>query len=112
MGYRADSGKNDPMRTAAKVDTTQRSIVRALREAGVHVSLTPVGRGFPDAILSYRRFVCLGEFKSGSRGLNELQRKFRDEFQGPIIVTNNPEEAVSKFFTEYACSVLGKSLGP
>lgn len=99
------------MRTAAKVDTTQRSIVRALREAGIHVSLTPVGRGFPDAVLSYRGFVCLGEFKSGCRGLNELQRKFRDEFQGAVIVTNNPEEAVSKFFLEYACGVLGRALG-
>ena len=86
------------MRTAAKVDLTQRSIVRALREAGVHVSLTPVGGGFPDAVLSYRGFVCCAEFKTGRGKLNELQRKFRDEFQGTIIVTNDPEEAVRQFW--------------
>ena len=95
------------MRTAAKVDTTQRSIVRALREAGISVSVLREGRGIPDLLASYRGYVCCIECKTGNGKPNELQRKFRDSFQGAVIVTNNPEEAVSKFFLEYACGILG-----
>ena len=98
------------MRTAAKVDTTQRSIVRALREAGISVSVLREGRGIPDLLASYRGYVCCVECKTGRGQPNEQQRKFRDEFQGAVIVTNNPEEAVSKFFLEYGCAVLGRVL--
>ena len=98
------------MRTAAKTDLTQRSIVQALRDAGIGVCLTPVGGGFPDAVLHFGGFVCLAEFKSGRGKLNEMQRKFRESFQGPLIVARTGEEAVSKFFLERACALLGSVL--
>ena len=103
-------GLERAMRTAAKTDLTQRAIVQALRGAGIGVCLTPVGGGFPDAVLHFGGFVCLAEFKSGRGKLNEMQRKFRESFQGPLIVARTGEEAVSKFFTERACALLGSVL--
>ena len=86
------------MRTAAKVDTTQRSIVRALREAGISVFILREGRGIPDLLCSYRRHVCFIECKTGSGKLTKQQQDFQREFQGHVIVTNDPADAVDKFW--------------
>ena len=99
------------MRTAAKTDLTQRAIVSSLREASVSVHVLREGRGIPDLLCSFGGFVCLIECKTGRGELNEMQRKFRESFQGPVIVARTGEEAVSKFFTERACALLGAVLG-
>ena len=61
-------------------------------------------------LCGYSGFLCLIECKTGRGKLNEQQRKFREGFPGALIVTNNPEEAVSKFFLEYSCALLGRAL--
>lgn len=86
------------MRTAAKVDTTQRSIVRALRAEGIGVSILREGRGIPDLLCGYRGHLCLIECKTGSGKLNKQQLKFREECQGTVIVANSPEDAISQFW--------------
>lgn len=97
------------MRRASKVDQTHAEIGRSLREAGVVVhDCSMVGRGFPDFACSYRGYTALVECKTDFRDLNEPQRKFRDRWEGTMIVARSGEEAVAKFFQEYAASVLQK----
>lgn len=84
------------MRTAAKVDTTQRSIVRALREAGISVFVLREGRGIPDLLCCLGLHVCLVECKTGKGKLNKQQIAFREEFTGPLVVTNDPADAVQQ----------------
>lgn len=97
------------MRRAAKVDTTHGEIRDALRTAGVVVhDSSMVGRGFPDFVCSYRGYTALIECKTDCRDLNEPQRKFRDKWEGTMIVARSGEEAVQKFFQEYEASILKK----
>ncbi len=92
-----------------KTDTTHAEIRDALRAAGVFVrSLADVGRGMPDLLCGYRSWWCLVEAKTGKREPNELQRKFIDECQGPVIVASSGEEAVQKFFERWSASILQK----
>lgn len=97
------------MRRAAKVDTTHGEIRDALRKASVVVhDSSMVGRGFPDFVCSYRGYTALIECKTDCRDLNEPQRKFRDKWEGTMIVARSGEEAVQKFFQEYAASIPKK----
>ena len=97
------------MRRAAKIDTTHAEIRDALRKAGVSVySLADIGRGIPDLLCGYRSWWCLVEAKTGKREVNELQRKFIDQCQGPVIVVSSGEEAVAKFFERWSASILQK----
>ena len=97
------------MRRAAKVDTTHGEIRDALRKASVVVhDSSMVGRGFPDFVCSYRGYTALIECKTDCRDLNEPQRKFRDKWEGTMIVARSGEEAVQKFFQEYEASILKK----
>ena len=97
------------MRRAAKVDFTHSEIRDALRTSGVVVhDSSMVGRGFPDFVSSYRGHTALIECKSDWRDLKEPQRKFRDKWEGTMIVARTGEEAVQKFFQEYAASILKK----
>lgn len=95
------------MRRAAKVDTTHGEIRNALRKAGVSLfDSSSLGRGFPDLVCSYRGYTSLVECKTTTRDLNEPQRKFRDGWEGTVIVARSGPEAVEKFFQEYAVSLL------
>lgn len=97
------------MRRAAKVDKTHAEIRDALREAGVFVrSLAAHGDGLPDFLCGYRSWWCLVEAKTEKRDINELQRKFINECQGPVIVVRSGEEAVAKFFERWSASILQK----
>lgn len=92
---------------AKKVDTTHGAIRDALRKAGIRVfDCSATGRGFPDLACSYRGFVAFVEAKSGKHGLNEMQRDFIRDWEGPVIVTNDPEEAVAKFFHGYSAGLI------
>lgn len=83
---------------AAKVDDTHREIAGALVSAGCSVFGTQaLGRGIPDLVVGREGFTALVECKTGNRKLNELQRKFHDEWQGVVIVARSGEEAVQKF---------------
>lgn len=97
------------MRRAAKVDTTHGEIRDALRKAGASVyGATAIGGGFPDLVVGHRGFTCLVECKSEQRKLRDSQTDFAKSWQGVIIVARSGEEAVRKFFQEYAISVLKK----
>lgn len=95
------------MRRAAKTDTTHAEIRDALRQAGVSVySLAAVGRGLPDFLCGYRGWFCCVEAKTGQREVNEAQRKFINECQGPVIVANGGQDAKAKFFERWSASIL------
>ena len=89
------------MRRAAKIDANHEQVVSALRGAGARVlSLAAVGGGVPDLLVGYRfRFFAL-EVKDGSlppskRRLTPDQEEWHREWaEYPIVVVNNPEEAL------------------
>lgn len=79
---------------AKKVDETQAAIVSHLRGNSWSVLLThTVGGGAPDAFASRLGHTAALEFKTGKGDLNELQRKFRDEWQGAYFVVRSPDDA-------------------
>jgi hypothetical protein len=96
---------------AAKVDSTHREIVNALRAARVCVHGTAaVGRGFPDAVASLDGFTALVECKTGNGKLNAAQQRFHDEWQGAVIVARSGEEAVQKFMEAKVAALKQASL--
>ena len=85
------------MRRAAKVDETQSAIVAELRRCGWTVCLShAVGGGFPDAFASRLGHTCALEFKSGRKGLNELQREWHKRWQGAYFVVRSPNDAIKQ----------------
>ena len=81
-------------RRAAKTDETQSAIVAHLRGSGWSVLLShAVGGGAPDAFASRLGHTAALEFKTGKRGLNALQRAFRDRWQGAYFVVRSPADA-------------------
>ncbi len=87
------------MRRAAKVDANQAQIVSALRSSGCSVLLLhAVGGGCPDALAAYHGRMVLLEIKDGNkppsaRKLTKPQQKFHAEWNGPIAVVKNIDEA-------------------
>ena len=82
------------MRRAAKVDLAQAAIVSHLLENGWGVCLgNAIGGGAPDAFVSRLGHTAALEVKTGKRDLNELQRKFRDKWQGAYFVVRSPADA-------------------
>ena len=99
------------MRRAGKVDGTHKEIRGALRKAGVRVlGLGAYGNGVPDFAASHRGFTCLVEAKSARGKLTDAQKRLLSEWEGVVIVAKSGEEAVSKFFLEYSCALLGRVL--
>jgi len=81
------------MRTAAKVDTNQGDIVRALRKAGCNVlSLAAVGNGCPDLLACRAEQLHLLEIKDGDksasrRKLTPHQIQFHAAWPVHIVTT-------------------------
>lgn len=95
------------MRRAAKIDNTHAECVDALRAARCSVfSTAPLGRDFPDAVVSYRGFTALAEFKSPGGRLTGGQLEFAANWQGAVIVAYSGPEAVEKFFQAWAADRL------
>ena len=79
---------------AKKVDANHAAISARLRSIGWFVSdSSGVGRGYPDLTVSRLGHTALVEVKHGKGELNELQRKFRDKWQGAYFVVRSPEDA-------------------
>lgn len=83
------------MRYAAKVDTSQKAIVDALRAVGatVHFIGQPV-----DLIVGFRGTNFIFECKSGEKkrdDLTDIQIKFRDTWRGQFAVICSPAEALA-----------------
>lgn len=79
---------------AANVDTSQREIVRALRDIGASVQITSmVGKGFPDLVVGWRGRSFLLECKTGADKLNAMQRDWHATWAGHVAIVRTPEEA-------------------
>jgi len=74
------------MRRAAKIDTTHRPIVEALRSVGASViDLASVGHGCPDLLVGYRGDTWLIEVKGPKTKLSESQVKLHAAWRGKAI---------------------------
>jgi len=82
-------------RTAARVDGTQRAIVRALRQVGAAVlPLHMVGHGAPDALVARAGDMVLLEIKAGKGKLTPEQVAFHAAWPGRIVVVRTVSEAL------------------
>lgn len=87
------------MRRHATKDANHNDIARAFERVGASVIHTHAfGKGFPDMLVCYRRQVYLVEVKNpssayGRQGLNELQKRLRDE-GWPLCVVRTEDEAM------------------
>lgn len=91
------------MRRAAKIDSNQQAIVKALRAHGCDVmSLAAVGDGCPDLLVSrpyYPRYYYLMEIKDGAkppsaRELTPAQVRFHSKWGAPIHIVTSVDEAL------------------
>lgn len=81
------------MRHAARVDSNQKAIVQALRDAGAYVYII----GLPvDLLVGYKNRTILVEIKSSSKArLTSLQRDFFENWCGDGLArVDSPEAAL------------------
>lgn len=89
------------MRRAARTDSNQQEIVRALRSAGCSVQpIHQLGRGVPDLLVGFEGRNYLLELKNGSkvpskRRLTEDEQKWHEQWQGQVTIVNSVEEAIA-----------------
>lgn len=87
------------MRRAAKTDTAQAPIVKALRDMGASVEtrLARVGQGVPDLLVGWRGTNVLLETKTGERQcdrkLTADEQAWHDSWGGDVRIVSTPEEA-------------------
>lgn len=82
---------------AKKVDANHAAVRDHLRSRGWCVHDTAaVGRGFGDFVVSRLGHTAILEVKDGRGELNELQRRFRDGWQGAYFVVRSPEDAIKQ----------------
>lgn len=78
---------------AAKIDSTHKAIVEALRKAGAGVqSLAPVGKGCPDLLVSYRQRWHVIECKTLKGKLRQSQRDWMHEHGVNVVVLRSIED--------------------
>jgi Holliday junction resolvase len=85
----------------AKKDANHKELVVALEKMGVGVvDTSEKGGGFPDLICAVKFETLLVEIKNlktayGRRGLNDLQKKFAEEWTGgPVYVITSLDDCV------------------
>lgn len=85
------------MRRAAKTDGNHAATRDHLRSSGWSVHDTSaVHGGFGDLVVSRLGHTAIVEVKDGRGDLNELQRRFRDGWQGAYFVVRSPEDAIKQ----------------
>ena len=88
------------MRRAARRDSNEGDIIKAMREAGAYVKVIN-DEGLFDLLVSYRGKTLLIEIKDGSRPpsarrLTDAEQKFHDEWPGSdLYIVNSVEEALA-----------------
>lgn len=88
------------MRKRGRTDNNHAEVVKALRDASMQVlSLSTVGGGCPDLLVSWRGVNVLIEVKDGgktpgNRPLTRAQEEFHSTWAGPLYVVTSAEEAI------------------
>ncbi len=83
------------MRLAAKVDSNQAEIVKALREVGMSVlSLAPMGKGCPDLLVADDDSYFLIEVKGPKGELNPIQQEWIREWRGVVHICRTVDDAL------------------
>ena len=90
------------MRRAAKVDSNQPDIIKALRQVGARVQpIHAIGKGCPDLLVAYRDQWHVLELKDGAKVpskqvLTDDEERWHDEFgqQAPVHICNSVEAAL------------------
>ena len=98
------------MRRNARVDANQPEVVKYLRGLGWAVHHThQLGKGHPDLLVSRRvqglPWACVVELKDGSKPpsaqkLTKDEQDFAEEYLGPYVVCNSPEDCAQKLLAE------------
>lgn len=79
---------------AKKTDANHKAVLDHLRAIGWSVfDSSAFGRGMGDALVSRFGHSAVVEIKFGAGEPNELQRKFRDKWQGAYFIVRSPEDA-------------------
>ena len=79
----------------AKTDANQKSIVDALRKAGISVQSTAtIGKGFPDLIAAKGDQCWLIEVKMPKGTLTPDQQRFLSEWKGTVHIARTVEDAL------------------
>jgi hypothetical protein len=97
-GYVGVDGGMRRLGHSGKVDSNHGAVKDYLTAQGwtVH-STAPLGHGFPDLLVGRPDFCCLVEVKrSEDEKLTPDQVKFRENWDGPWIVTHSGEDAHRK----------------
>lgn len=85
-----------------KTDANQAKTIAFLRDIGWCVAPThTVGKGFPDFVAGKLAFNALVELKDGdkppsARKLTPDEQRFKDEWRGPYLVCDGPEDCALK----------------
>jgi Holliday junction resolvase len=83
------------MRIAAKVDSNQAAIVKALRQVGMSVlSLAPMGKGCPDLLVADDDSYFLIEVKGPKGKLTDDQVAFINEWRGAVHICRTVDDAL------------------
>lgn len=85
---------------AKRIDDNHKSIVNGLRAVGAFVqSIAAVGRGCPDALISFRGTWYVAEIKDGDkspsrRRLTEAEADWHSKAEAPVYIWENLEDAL------------------
>lgn len=83
------------MRRAARIDSTQPEIVKAIRKIGGEVThLHAAGQGIADIAVSYRQKWFFFELKSPGGKQNPDQLAWAAKQRAPVYVISSPLEAI------------------
>ena len=108
------------MRRAAKVDTIQPAITKALRQIGAKPQfLHTVGQGCPDLVVGYRGQNILLEIKTGTRDCDKRltadETLWHGSWPGQVAVVGSIAEAVEaviKIVTKGGAQDLRRVVSP
>lgn len=96
---------------AKRKDANHNEIAEYLQERGWAVHDTSgLGFGFPDALVGKPEFCCVVEIKDGSkppsaRKLTPDEQRFKDNWTGPYVLAESPEDAAKQLDALYALAL-------
>ena len=84
------------MKLRARVDKNHKEIVECLRKIGCSVlSLSAVGKGCPDLLISYQKQCYLVEVKDAGGKLNAMQEAWHRKWDSRVFVVTTKGDCVS-----------------